>query len=206
MPFTLQQFFQRSILLTAAMAVGVIISANLEASRFDANIGADSARVGLDVTVMQAQGGSNLEIGASYLGSEIDDDTDASVFTANAHIVGNPGEGALKTQAAVGTQFYFTDVEEIDGGALSVGGFFIARFRDYDRLGFSAEVYFAPDLLTFGDVDQTLEYSVAVEYDLLRETTIYLNYRQIKVDFEFDEFDDEVTVDSGANVGVRILF
>lgn len=196
----------RLLAVCGLLSTSIFSIQSAAASRFDANFGADSARIGLDVTIMQAQSGSDLEIGASYLGSEIDDDTDASVFTANAHIVGDAGTGFLKTQAAVGTQFYFTDVEDVDGGALAVGGFFIARLQNFDRLGFSAEAYFAPDLLTFGDTDQVLEYSIAVEYDLLRETTIYLNYRQVKVDFEFDNFDDEVTVDTGANLGVRILF
>lgn len=192
--------------LVLALLSTLFTFTSVHASRFDASIGADSARVGLDVTVLEAQGGSDLEIGGSYLGTEVNDNTDAGIFTLEAHIVGDAGASFLNTQAAVGTQFYYTDVEDVDGGALSIGGFFIARLRDFDRLGFSAAAYYAPDLLTFGDTKQLLEYSVAVEYDLLRETTVYLNYRQVRVDFETSGFDDEITVDTGANIGVRVAF
>lgn len=201
---TSRSFLAAAVKMLAVVVLGVTANQAM-ASRFDANVGSDSARIGFAITTLEARQGSDLELNASYLGSEINDEN-VNIFALGAHIVGDAGTGFLKTEVGVGSQFFFTDVDEVDGGALSIGGFFIGRFAAYDRVGFSAQVYYAPDLLTFSDVDQYVEYSIAAEYDVLRETTLYLNYRQVKVDFEFDDFDDQVTVDNGVNIGLRVLF
>ena len=90
-----------------------------------------------------------------------------------------------------------------DGGGLALGGMVEARLPAFNRIGAIAYGYGAPKASTFGDFEGWLEYAVGVDYQVLKGASVYLGFRQVKVDVE--NFGN-VTVDSGWHFGLRLNF
>lgn len=90
-----------------------------------------------------------------------------------------------------------------DGGGLALGGMVEARLPAFNRIGAIAYGYGAPKASTFGDFEGWLEYAVGVDYQVLKGASVYLGFRQVKVDIE--NFGN-ATVDSGWHFGLRLNF
>ena len=86
---------------------------------------------------------------------------------------------------------------------LALGGMVEARLPAFNRIGAIGYAYGAPKASTFGDFEGWLEYAVGVDYQVLKGASVYLGFRQVKVDVEnFGNF----TVDSGWHFGLRLNF
>ena len=73
----------------------------------------------------------------------------------------------------------------------------------YDRVGFGGHVYYAPDVLGFGDVDDLVDISARVTWSVLREGDVYLGVRNVKGDFGNR---GEATLDTGLHIGFILNF
>jgi hypothetical protein len=92
---------------------------------------------------------------------------------------------------------------DLAGGALALGGMIEARLPAFNRIGAIAYAYGAPKASAFGDLEGYLEYAVGVDYQVLRAASLYLGYRQLKVDVK--DLGDS-SVDNGWHLGVRLTF
>ena len=90
-----------------------------------------------------------------------------------------------------------------NGGALALGGMIEARLPAFNRIGAMAYVYAAPGISSFGDVSHYLEYSVDGDYEVLRNASLYLGFRQLHIGVEDA---GSVTLDSGWHLGLRLKF
>ena len=190
------------VLLTAATAFFTSLTA--QASSLDLNISDDSARLTYAAT-LPAQNQSELEWDAGYLFTESNDDENIGVAHLGIHTQGDVGAAPHKVVAGLGGRALWLNAEDldVDAVAVAIGGKLEARIKGYDRIGFGGHIYFAPDVISFGDLDSALEYQAWVGYQLLRTGDVYLKYRQLKV--EHDTAGD-ITVDNGFNLGIRLSF
>jgi hypothetical protein len=65
------------------------------------------------------------------------------------------------------------------------------------------QLYFAPNITTFGDADRYGETMVQLEYDVISNAAAYIGYRNIKFDLNNGS---NAKVDEGAYIGVRMSF
>lgn len=121
------------------------------------------------------------------------------------HLVGEASTGKQPVLAGLGGRMLYlnSDVANADGYALALGGFFNYTLTAHNRIGFGGDLYFAPEILSGGDAEGYLEFGAWLGYNILRDATVYVGYRDISADFEQAS---GVTLDSGLNVGFRLRF
>lgn len=95
------------------------------------------------------------------------------------------------------------DFVGLDGQALAVGGFFRYVFPEYNRLGVAGSLYFAPDVITFGDLEQYVATEFRVQYHVLRQADVYLGVRNIRGDYAGA---GDHSLETGLHLGVHIEF
>jgi len=118
-------------------------------------------------------------------------------------VTGDAGARDATVTAGLGGRLFVLGGDGADGGGLALGGMVDARLPSFNRIGVIAYFYGAPEASTFGDLQGWYEYAVSVDYQVLRAASVYLGFRQVKVDIEdFGNY----TVDTGFHVGLRLKF
>jgi hypothetical protein len=113
--------------------------------------------------------------------------------------------GPNKVLAGIGGRLVYTkgDLSNQDGGGMPLGG--VVRFtpQRFNRVTLGASLYFAPDVLTLGDMDKYQEYSARIGYNLLREADIYLGARYVRGDYKKAS---DALFDTGMHIGITLRF
>jgi hypothetical protein len=118
-------------------------------------------------------------------------------------VTGDAGAQKANVTAGLGGRVFAVHADEVDGAGLALGGMFEARLPAFNRIGMVSYLYGAPQASTFGDIEGFLEYAVALDYQVLQGASLYVGYRQLKVDVEdFGSF----TVDTGFHLGLHLTF
>ena len=87
---------------------------------------------------------------------------------------------------------------------MPIGGFARYTPRAIDRLSVTGSLYFAPSILTIGDMDQYQEYTIKVSYNVLRRADVYIGARYVRGDY--DKNAPDVRFDTGMNIGISLRF
>lgn len=120
-------------------------------------------------------------------------------------LVMNSAGNANHLSGGIGGKVLFARIANNHAVALALGGKIrSAPFGD-KRLGITGQLYFAPDIVTFGDADRYLETGVGVEYEIMPPAVVYIGYRKIKMGIKAALVPD-LRLDEGAHVGIRITF
>lgn len=188
--------------LFAAAIGSVIFAGGAHAEVFDANISGDSARVVINGPLSRVLNNVNGEYQFGGLIGEDDREEDFVSGHVGVLLTGDAGARSADVTAGLGARVQYVDAEDDSGGALQLGGKVEARFPGYDRFGGSAQVWFGPDATSFGDVDDLLEYGVSVDYQILRDASVYVGYRKIEVDVGAPRDVEE----DGVHGGIRLKF
>lgn len=144
--------------------------------------------------------------GARYeLGGLISDQGEENVVQTHAGLLvtGDAGAREANVTAGLGGRLVLLDAGPISGGGLAVGGMVEARLPAYNRLGMNSYLYWAPGASAFGDLAEHMEYALSVDYDVIRNASIYLGYRQIRVKLDQGP---RVTAETGFHFGMRLRF
>ncbi|MFC4251465.1 YfaZ family outer membrane protein [Sinimarinibacterium flocculans] len=186
--------------LGAAMLCAVAGSAHAE--RFDLSIGDDSYRIALNGPLSRvfSQTTGQYDIGA-VVRPERDDDL--LVAHVGALVTGDAGARSFDSAAGLGLRAVYIGRDDNPGGSIAPGGQFEARFPGYERIGFSVYGYYGPEVLTFGDFEEYYEVGTGVDYQVLRDASLYVGYRNINVKVEDGP---RITADNGLHVGMRLSF
>ncbi len=100
----------------------------------------------------------------------------------------------------LGAQLYWLDVESDDGFGIALG---LAATRQLaGKLGATASIYYAPDILTSGDFESSLELDAKLNYQLLENGALFVGYRS----YEADTDDADIDVYDDFYLGVRFSF
>ncbi|MGQ0587894.1 MAG: YfaZ family outer membrane protein [Gammaproteobacteria bacterium] len=186
-----------AIFLCLALAAA---GARAEGERIDVNLSDETLRG-------TYEGPLTGRLGGVYdLGVLLSDRDDGSAQQVHAGLLvtGDAGARQATVKAGVGGRVFLVNGgDNADGGGLALGGMVDARLPAFNRIGVIAYGYFAPDASTFGDFDSWHEYAVSADYQVLRGASVYLGWRQLKVDLDTT---GTLTVDTGWHAGVRLNF
>lgn len=183
-----------------------LLSAPARAEVFDAAVGEDSLRIGVNgpLSRLFAVDKGEYDIGGVY--GDIDD-FDSEHFLsvhAGATLTGDAGQtDGAKLTGGVGARLQYVGADHEDGGALALGGNLRLKLLKADRLRFNANLWYGPDPASFGDIDDFLEYGVSIGYELLRDAEVYVGYRKIEVGVDGG---GDVDLEDGAHIGIRLQF
>lgn len=130
-------------------------------------------------------------------------DEDYLQVHAGALITGDAGARYLDVAAGLGARLLYIGADDDSGGGLALGGQVEGRLPEFNRLGFTGHAWYAPSASTFGEMDEYLELAAAVDYQVVREASVYLGYRNINIDTRERT---DITVESGLRIGLRMNF
>lgn len=122
------------------------------------------------------------------------------------HMVDDALPGSDRLDIGIGGRLFAMEVAgdtAPDGAGLAVGGYFRYTFPRMDRLGVGGELYYAPSVVSSGDLESHAQWAVRGEYQILRQANVYLGYRRVRPEFEDG---GSVTFESGLHVGLRLDF
>ena len=129
-------------------------------------------------------------------------------FHGGVLVTGDAGAQQANVTAGLGGRLVFLNGDDanggdMSGGALALGGMIEARLPAFNRIGAIAYAYGAPKASSFGNYESYLEYAIGVDYQVLRNASLYAGYRQLKVDVENI---GNGSVDNGWHLGLRLSF
>lgn len=182
--------------LTAVVAA-LLLCVNASAGEIDLSFNSDALRL----LYVNELAGSDLQWDA---GVAHNSDT-GTLITGSLYVAGLAADGSNPLQAGVGARTGYIDGEESDqsGLPLAVGGFLQYTFPRLNRLSVRADAWFAPDILTLGDLDKYQDYSIRLQYAVLRQANVYIGARYLSGEFSNDS---KALIDNGLNVGLNFSF
>ncbi len=164
---------------------------------------ADSLDVNLNNKSVEANYGTNWRTAQFNAGVLYNNDHSDWVANAGLLASGERQTSQTRIEAGLGGKIYGASVSNNDILALGLGGQF-SVFPNNGPFGFGAYAYYAPDIVTFMDGKKFWEFGARVEFEVVKKTAnVYIGYRKVRAELDNN---DNVTVDSGGNVGVRISF
>jgi hypothetical protein len=173
------------------------------AACFSIPVLADSLDINLNNDTVQATYATawrQAEFNAGLL-----DNTDQNDWAASMGLLasGEKQTADMRLDAGLGGRVYYANVSNDNVLALALGGQFSVHPNNMP-IGFSGYLYYAPDVVTFMDGNKFWEWGARVEFEMVKKTAnIYVGYRKMLAELDNN---NDVTVDSGVNVGVKISF
>jgi hypothetical protein len=191
--------FKRCVLPLVSMMVMMTAASAVKADALDLNLNNDSVQLLYisPFTSNEGIGGANLEVGVIY--TEADD----YLGIIGLDVKGEAGSGSPGLVAGVGVRGYAIGLDTIDISALAIGGLVQYSPPALNRLSVVAQVFYAPEILTFMDGKHMQSVEFRVEYKILTQATVYLGYRDIEADLDFG---GSVDIDDGGHLGLRFTF
>lgn len=173
------------------------------AGKVGLDLSSDSVRLQVSNTANMTAD-SEVDWDAGFLRVESDNSGPSrSLITGTIRSVGDVGAARHQVDAALGVRAFWLHGDSFDAQALGIGGSLTARLDGMDRLLFTGYVYYAPQIVSFGDADEFLEWGGDVAYQVLRTGEVYLGYRQVKID---PQQGADLTIDTGFHLGMRFGF
>lgn len=178
--------------LNAAHAAGLDISLGDETAQFVYMFDSDS-QIGI--------GGA--DVGAGVFFNEQDD----YLLNFSVLVMGHSAGRNRALQLGAGAKAYVGELDipvQEDVGAVGVGGKISYIFPASMPMALSAELFYAPDITSFGDNESLTELLIRLEIEVAPTTRFYFGYRNLETEFENSGIDYEL--DDNGHVGVRFSF
>ncbi|MEM7612299.1 MAG: YfaZ family outer membrane protein [Pseudomonadota bacterium] len=183
--------------LFCLLATAPYLASQAMAAELDLNLNDDAARL----TYAWDISPRDLRLDAGWLHHQDRGD----VINFGLHLTGEASGGSNPLEGGLGGKLFYVDPDSVglDATAVALGGFLKYTLPDYDRINAYAHVYFAPDVLVFGDGERYQEFEARIGYNVLREADIYLGMRYSNIRFEPG---GSVTMDNGLHAGIQLRF
>lgn len=92
---------------------------------------------------------------------------------------------------SLGARAYYGDAGNAPGdppdstvGALAIGGELLFIPDNWGGLGLGMHYFIAPEIVSFGDIDGLTEYGVRLNYEITRQSNIFVGYEKIEAELK----------------------
>jgi hypothetical protein len=180
------------------LVIVLVVSPAAFSSEVDVNLNSDAARV----TIVFPPIRDKLLLDASWLHHN----DNGEVVSAGGHVSGFAAPGSDAVTVGLGARMHWVSRDKgrnEDGTALGLGGFLKYTLAAYDRISFGGHAYYAPGVVSFGDVEEFYDIDLWAGYSIIKDADVYLGWRSMKADFKGD---GTVNMDTGLHAGFRVRF
>ena len=166
------------------------------AAEVDLNVNNNAARLTVEIPAPS----NNLVFDASWLHSNNGD-----AGSVAGHVTGKAlAAGPLKAGIGLRLSYVSYDgTDDEDGANLGIGGFLRYTVPEYDRFLLGTSLYYAPNVLAFGDTRNFLDFTLWGGYSVIPDADVYVGWRRTRV--KLDEAGSR-NIDGGWLIGVRARF
>jgi hypothetical protein len=176
--------------------LALLVPTTTFANTVDFNV-RDNALWGRYSTIVSEQGFGQLEAdGTAYFGNR-----GRRTIGAGLHVVDNAYTAETPVYVGLGGRLLWVDGGPHSGTVLALGGHGRFTLPDADRVSIGGHLYFAPDVLSFGQSSGYFEFAARGEYQVLQSSWVYLGYRRARANFSGV---NARTIDTGLHLGMRI--
>lgn len=182
--------YSRLSVLALAIAATPALAAD-----FDLSLTDDSAKGQVNFTPTNA----DIQAGAGYTYHQ----GSRHIANIDLHAQGRTAVGNLPTTAGIGMRGIGWDDDDLDGGAIGLGGFATMNIPNVPGLSVGGSLHYAPSILSFGDSDDMTSVEARVSYRVIRNAEVFGGYRYLNTDLD-DRGD--VNLDEGVMAGMKIFF
>ncbi|WP_455210279.1 YfaZ family outer membrane protein [Kaarinaea lacus] len=185
------------ILYNSVLFGAAVFSTNSSAASFDLNLSNKSAQMRFaSVIGGTTMGRTETSFGFLY------NDEEKYVIDIGLLVIDVAGSKSPGLELGVGPKFYFADGKKGEAIAIGLGGKLRYKIPAIQRLNFSLEGYYAPDIVAFANADNMYEVEFRTGYEILPTADIYAGYRRIRAKFDLG---DE-TLDESIMFGFKLSF
>lgn len=142
---------------------------------------------------------SDMQLGTGYTYHE----GGRHIGNIDFHAQGRTALGNLPTTAGLGVRAIGWEDDDLDGGAVGLGGFATVNIPDVPGLSLTGGLHYAPSILSFGDSDDMTSLEMRVSYRVIRNAEVFAGYRYLNTDFEGR---GDVDLDEGMLAGMKLFF
>jgi hypothetical protein len=181
-----------SLLTLATTAMADTIDLNLRNSSAQVQYSSPTGRAAL--------GKTELHFGALYSDANNAHNTYVDVGMVVKDEVGSKAPG---WSVGIGIKGLAAHTEGTNEQGVALGGLLRYAPPTLPRMSLVGQLYFAPNITTFGDANRYGEAVAQLEFEVIPNAAAYIGYRDIKFDLNNGS---SATVDDGAYIGVRMSF
>lgn len=193
--------------LRALVVSSLLVSASFGtmADQLEVNLSNDTALVQYTNPLSYSgYGRTDLFMGVLYT------ETDNVMGTLGLLMMGEVGSQTPGLQFGVGFKAYAMRLDQVgtdrDIAAITLGGVAWYVPPAVSRVGLVLNFNYSPSITTFGDAQNLSEVGVRVEYEVLPGAAVYVGYRRIEAELEDELGGQDLELDNGAHVGLRMTF
>ena len=189
-------------LRASVAAVICLIGADVSARELDVSLSNDTALLQF-ATPISYSGYGHTDVDVGFMYTESND----VMILGGVELMGEAGSQAPGLHLGVGVKGYGVSLDSGDDiGAVALGGKAWYVPPQFNRMGVVGQLYYAPDITTFGDADRFWDVSGRVEYEVLPEAAIYVGYREVQARVDSNNTRQDVDLDKGWHIGLRMSF
>lgn len=196
----------RKLVLIGIMPVISTAFNAAQAAGLDLSLGNKTAQF-----VYMFDSNSQIGIGGADLGAGIFfNEQDDYLLNFSALVMGHAAGRNRALQLGAGAKVYAGQLDNPpipnrdSVASVAVGGKISYIFPASMPMALSAELFYAPNITSFGDNERLTEFLVRLELEVAPTTRFYVGYRDLEARFENTNIDYKL--DDHAHVGVRFSF
>ncbi|GAA3973464.1 YfaZ family outer membrane protein [Allohahella marinimesophila] len=193
-PLTTSKWRSGAAALSAAV-LGMSAFVPAQASELDIALSEDS--VAVDLRFLNEERSLRSSAGIVYR------EGGSRVFDLELLALGQTAIGNLPTTVGIGGQLDLFNGDDLEGGALPIGGFVQFNIPQVPGLGYTAAAFVAPSITAFGDADRFWRFDTKVTYRIIRAADVYLGYRHLHAKAEEGS---DVSLEESFHLGFRLQF
>ncbi|MBS8240715.1 hypothetical protein DYI22_09350 [Marinobacter lipolyticus] len=144
---------------------------------------------------------SDLQLGTGYTYHE----GSRHIGNVDFHAQGRTALGNLPTTAGIGMRGFGWEDDDLDGGAVALGGFATVNIPDVPGLSLTGGLHYAPSILSFGDSEDLTSLELRGSYRVIRNAEVFAGYRYLNTDLD-SPLRGDVNLDEGVMAGMKIFF
>jgi hypothetical protein len=181
----------------ASLALGLLLCNSAFASEFDFSFNSDAFRA------IYIHDFRNHDLQSDF--GLLYTDDDGYVANVSLYLSGFASDGSSPLQVGIGGRTGIVDGDKSGqtGAPIAVGGYLKYTFPNLNRVSIRGDAWFAPEILSLGDLEKYQDYSLRLGYNVMKEADIYIGLRYVKGNFDNGT---KVDFDDGANIGFSIRF
>ncbi|WP_166264374.1 YfaZ family outer membrane protein [Marinobacter caseinilyticus] len=173
-----------------------LAAAPVLASDFDLSLTDDSVKGQVNFFNVN----SDIQLGTGYTYHQ----GSRHIGNVDFHAQGRTALGNLPTTAGIGVRALAWDDDNLDGGAMGLGGYGTINIPNVPGLSIHGSLHYAPSILAFGDSDDLTSLELRVGYRVIRNAELFAGYRYLNTDL--DGFNGDADLDEGLLAGMKIFF